>query len=128
MKELSQCEREVAMEFTKGLADKEVADRLNKSIWTIKAQKRDIYRKLGINKDTELLLYMMCDRAKRNFDIKEIRKHGIELFFSVLFALIQVSSVNTIDMRRMRTLLRPNTTASCVRVGIKNNNDLVIWL
>ena len=124
MKSLSACEREVAVEYCKGLADKEVADNLKKSIWTVKAQKRDIYRKLGINKDTELVLYMLCDKAKRNFDIKEIRKHGLELFFSVLFTFIQVSSISSIDMRRVRTPQRPNTMARYVRTGRRNNNDL----
>ena len=71
---------------------------------------------------------MKWDRAKSNFDIKEIRKNGIELFVAGLFALIKVSSVNTIDMRRMRTPQRPNTTARYVRVGRKNNNDLDICL
>lgn len=66
MKTLSQAEMIVANEYCKGLADKEVADNLNKSIWTVKTQKRTIYRKLGISKDTELLLYMIFDRLKRD--------------------------------------------------------------
>lgn len=123
MKPLSERERKVATEYCKGLADKEVADNLKRSIWTIKAQKRDIYKKLGINKDTELLLYMLCDRLKVNFDLKEIRKHGIEILFSILFALMQVTC-NGIDMRRMRTSSRARTTISC-RVGLgRKNSDL----
>ena len=62
---LSLSERMVAEEYCKGLTDKEVANRLCKSVWTIKTQKRTIYRKLGISKDTELLLYMLCDRLHR---------------------------------------------------------------
>ena len=89
---LSPTEKLVAQEYCKGLADKEVANNLGKSIWTIKTQKRTIYRKLGISKDTELFWYMICDRLKRNFDLKEIRKHGLELLFSVLFIVMQVSS------------------------------------
>lgn len=123
MKLLSERERQVAAEYCKGLADKEVAENLKRSIWTIKAQKRDIYKKLGINKDTELLLYMLCDRLKVNFDLKEIRKHGIEILFSILFALMQVTC-NGIDMRRMRTSSRARTTMSC-RVGLgRKNSDL----
>ena len=82
---LSEREHLVAEQYCKGLADKEVADSLQRSEWTIKAQKRDIYKKLGISKDTELVLYMFCERMKINFDIKEIRKHGLEIFFSILF-------------------------------------------
>ena len=85
---LSEREHLVAEQYCKGLADKEVADSLQRSEWTIKAQKRDIYKKLGISKDTELVLYMFCERMKINFDIKEIRKHGLELFFSILFLVI----------------------------------------
>ena len=76
---LSQCEYEVANEYCKGLADKEVADNLSKSLWTVKTQKRTIYRKLGISKDTELVLYMLCQRLHRNFDLNEIRRHGCYL-------------------------------------------------
>ena len=123
MKPLSERERQVATEYCKGLADKEVADNLKRSVWTIKAQKRDIYKKIGINKDTELVLYMLCDRLKVNFDLKEIRKHGIEILFSIHFALMQVTC-NSIDMRRMKSSSRVRTTMSC-RVGLgRKNSDL----
>lgn len=36
---LSPAEMLVANEYCKGLADKEVADNLNKSVWTVKTQK-----------------------------------------------------------------------------------------
>lgn len=45
---LSEREHLVAEQYCKGLADKKVADSLQRSEWTIKAQKRDIYKKLGI--------------------------------------------------------------------------------
>ena len=64
MNDLSEREHLVAEQYCKGLADKEVADSLGRSTWTIKAQKRDIYRKLGISKDTELVLYMFCEKLK----------------------------------------------------------------
>ena len=96
MNTLSEREHLVAEQYCKGMADKEVADTLGRSEWTIKAQKRDIYRKLGISKDTELVLYMLCEKLKINFDLKELRKHGLELFFSVLFLVMDFQ----IDMRR----------------------------
>lgn len=122
MDSLSPAEIQVANEYCKGLADKEVADNLNKSIWTVKTQKRTIYRKLGISKDTELLLYMIFVRLKRDFDLKEIRKHGIELLFSALFLTIQITC-NNFDSRRMKTLTRVRTSVRYTRVGRKNNND-----
>lgn len=85
METLTQCEYQVANEVAKGQTPDEIADLLKKSVWTIKAQIRDIHKKLGINNNVELTLFLLCDRTKRNFDLKEIRKHGIELFFSVWF-------------------------------------------
>lgn len=99
MKALSEREHLVAEQYCKGLSDKEVADVLERSEWTIKAQKRDIYKKLGINKDTELILYMMCERMKIAFDLREIRKHGLEVFFSILFFIMSAMDCQ-MDMRR----------------------------
>jgi DNA-binding NarL/FixJ family response regulator len=61
------------------LSDKEVASLLYKSYWTVKTQKKAIYQKLGISKDTELLWYMICERMGVEFSIKELREKGIEL-------------------------------------------------
>ena len=118
---LSPTEKLVAQEYCKGLADKEVANNLGKSIWTIKTQKRTIYRKLGISKDTELFWYMICDRLKRNFDLKEIRKHGLELLFSVLFIVMQVTC-HEMDMRRIRMSGRARTAMRCFRPGRRCND------
>lgn len=52
---------------------------LCKSFWTIKTQKRSIYRKLGISKDIELIWWMVCNRLGIPFDLKEIRRQGITL-------------------------------------------------
>lgn len=122
MLSLSQCEYKVANEYCKGLADKEVADNLNKSLWTVKTQKRTIYRKLGISKDTELVLYMLCQRLHRNFDLKEIRRHGLELFFCILFLIMQVTSHN-IDMRRTKLPSRARIAMRYMRTSFKSNND-----
>ena len=115
MVSLSPAEMLVANEYCKGLADKEVADNLSKSVWTIK-------RKLGISKDTELLLYMICNKMKRNFDLNELRKHGLELLFSVLFVVMQVTC-NDFDLRRMKTPSRVRTAMRYIRVGGRSNNN-----
>ena len=67
------------MAFCRGFSDKEVASLLYKSYWTIKTQKKAIYQKLGISKDTELLWYMICDRLGIEFDLQEIRDKGIQV-------------------------------------------------
>lgn len=96
---LSQEEMRVAREFCKGYSDKEVADHLCKSYWTVKTQKKTIYQKLGISKDTELLWWMICERLRINFDLREIRKHGIEILFCFLFIIMQVTC-HAGDLRR----------------------------
>ena len=67
------------MAYCKGLSDKEVAVLLYKSYWTIKTQKKAIYQKLGISKDTELMAYMICERKGVKFSIKRLRELGIGL-------------------------------------------------
>ena len=67
------------MAYCRGLTDKEVAALLFKSYWTIKTQKKAIYQKLGITKDTELMAYMICERKGVKFSTKRLRELGIEL-------------------------------------------------
>ena len=123
MEPLSQCEYQVAHEVAKGQTPDEIADLLKKSVWTIKAQIRDIHKKLGINNTVELTLYILCDRAKRNFDLKEIRKHGIEIFFSVWFFILAITPNSQMDMRRLR--MRSGARISARVVRPKRDSDLM---
>ena len=115
MEPLTQCEYQVAHEVAKVHTPSEIAELLQKSIWTIKAQIRDIHKKLGINNNVELTLFLLCDRTKRNFDLKEIRKHGIELFFSVWFVVIAVTPDYQMDMRRCRVRSNARTSVRATR-------------
>lgn len=72
-------ERRVALEYCRGLTDKEVAAKLVKSIWTIKVQKKAVYQKLGVTKDTELVIAMICERLGVAFDLHKLREQGIEI-------------------------------------------------
>jgi hypothetical protein len=67
------------LEFAKGLQDKEVANNLYSSYWTVKTQKKAIYKKLGITKDVELLWWLVCKRLGIEFDLSRIRRIGIEV-------------------------------------------------
>lgn len=125
MEPLSQCEYQVAHEVAKGHTPDEIADLLKKSVWTIKAQIRDIHKKLGINNNVELTLYMLCDRAKRNFDLKEIRKHGFDFFFSVWFFILAITPNFQMDMRRLRMQRKVRMSARTMGAR-RNNNDLII--
>lgn len=122
MNELTEREHLVAEQYCKGLADKEVAIMLNRSEWTIKAQKRDIYKKLGISKDTELVLYMLCEKMKVDFDLHEIRKHGLEIFFAILFMTLAVLNYR-IDMRMQMQMQGRALTARVIR-RTSNRNEL----
>lgn len=82
---ISASERRVAEEFCKGLSDKEVADNLCRSYWTIKTQKKAIYQKLGISKDTELLWWMVCEKLGITFDLVQIRADGLEVLNALKF-------------------------------------------
>ena len=80
MMTLSPAEREVALALCRGLTDKEVADRLYRSYHTVRTQKKAIYRKVGVTKDTELMAAMICERKKIEFSINRLRERGIELY------------------------------------------------
>ena len=51
---------------------------------------------------------MILEKLERNFDLKELRKYGLELLMAVLFIVLQVSG-NAGDLRRCRTARRART-------------------
>ena len=69
----------IALEFAKGLSDKEVASNLYRSYWTVKTQEKAIYKKLGIGKDTELLWWCICQSLGIEFSLKKVHTKGIEI-------------------------------------------------
>ena len=71
-------ELKVAELYSHGLIDKEVANRLDKPIWTIRTHKKHIYKKLGISSQQELVLYMVARYVGSAFDITSIRKFGLK--------------------------------------------------
>lgn len=77
---LSRAEREVALALCKGLSDKEVADMLCRSYHTVRTQKKSVYRKLGVSKDTELMAAMICRHKGIGFTIPALREKGVSLY------------------------------------------------
>lgn len=77
---LSRAEREVALALCRGLSDKEVADMLCRSYHTVRTQKKAVYRKLGVSKDTELMAAMICQHKEREFSITLLREKGVALY------------------------------------------------
>ena len=77
---MSPAEREVALALCRGLTDKEIADMLCRSYHTVRTQKRAIYRKLGVSKDTELMAAMICQHKGITFTLPELREKGVSLY------------------------------------------------
>ena len=77
---LSPAEREVALALCKGLTDKEIADMLCRSYHTVRTQKKAIYRKLGVSKDTELMAAMICQHKGLEFTVAALREKGVKLY------------------------------------------------
>ena len=77
---LSRAEREVALALCRGLTDKEVADMLCRSYHTVRTQKKAVYRKLGVSKDTDLMAAMVCEHKGIEFTISHLREKGVNLY------------------------------------------------
>jgi DNA-binding NarL/FixJ family response regulator len=77
---LTRAEREVALALCKGLSDKEIADMLCKSYHTIRTQRKAIYQKLGVSKDTELMACMICEHKGIRFSLAALREKGVSLY------------------------------------------------
>lgn len=68
--ELSSREKEVLIEVVKGFTNKEIAQRLNLSIYTVLTHRRNIARKIGIHSQAALVIYAL---SKGLISIQEIR-------------------------------------------------------
>ena len=77
---LSPAEREVALALCRGLSDKEVADMLCRSYHTVRTQRKSVYRKLGVSKDTELMAAMICQHKGITFTLEALREKGVSLY------------------------------------------------
>lgn len=42
-------------------------------------QKKAIYQKLGVTKDTEMVMVMICERLGIAFDLHKLREQGINI-------------------------------------------------
>ena len=53
---------------------------LCRSYNTVRVQRRAIYGKLGVSKDTELMAAMICQHKGIRFTISELREKGVSLY------------------------------------------------
>lgn len=84
MKSLSDMETLVAEQYCHGLTDKEIADQLDKPIWTVRTHKKHIYKKLSIATTHELVLYMVSVFVGKEYKAAEIRKRGLAALLTLL--------------------------------------------
>lgn len=112
---LTEKEFEVADLSHRGLFDKEVAEILQKAVQTVSFQLKKGKKRLGINKNVELNWYMQYVAFRKNFDINEIRKHGVAVFFSVWFFILAVTPDYQMDMRRCRVRSNVRTSVRATR-------------
>ena len=53
---------------------------LCRSYHTVRTQKKAVYRKLGVSKDTELMAAMICLHKGIGFTIPALREKGVLLY------------------------------------------------
>lgn len=122
---LKECEYKAANISYRGFLDKEVANILHKSVHTISFQLKKAKIKLGITKNVELTWYMQCVELRKNFDLNEIRKHGVAVFFSIWFLILALTPNSQIEMKRYRMQSKVRTSARSLGVR-RNNNDYIL--
>lgn len=53
---------------------------LCRSYHTVRTQKKAVYRKLGVSKDTELMAAMICEHKGLPFALTLLREKGVSLY------------------------------------------------
>jgi DNA-binding CsgD family transcriptional regulator len=111
---LTNQETKVANLIGVGYSDKETADILHVSTRTVVNHKQNIFEKLNINKATELVIWIWCQKAKIDFDLTEIRKQVTAIILLVLL----VPGIANIDVKprvRRGNIGRTRTTFSITK-------------
>ena len=53
---------------------------LCRSYHTVRTQRKAIYKKLGVSKDTELMAAMICQHKGIHFTLPALREKGVTLY------------------------------------------------
>ena len=53
---------------------------LCRSYHTVRTQRKAVYRKLGVSKDTELMAAMICRHKGLSFTIAALREKGVSMY------------------------------------------------
>lgn len=102
--ELSPTEFHIAESYCRGLIDKEVADVVDKPVWTVRTHKKHIYQKLQISSMQELVLWMVCKRIGKVWNAREVRLRGLSAILSILLfiqAVLHIQLQSVVERRRI---------------------------
>lgn len=102
--ELSPTEFHIAESYCRGLIDKEVAEVVDKPVWTVWTHKKHIYQKLQISSMQELVLWMVCKRIGKVWNAREVRLRGLSAILSILLfiqAVLHIQLQSVVERRRI---------------------------
>lgn len=80
----SPSELRVVEQLARGLSEKEIADVLHISVYTVKNHLRNIRERNHIQKNTEIIILYASYLSKKNFSFKEIKELGLAILFVVI--------------------------------------------
>ena len=102
--ELGPTEFHIAESYCRGLIDKEVAEVVDKPVWTVRTHKKHIYQKLQISSMQELVLWMVCKRIGKVWNAREVRLRGLSAILSILLfiqAVLHIQLQSVVERRRI---------------------------
>lgn len=73
-------EKDVLKQLSCGLSEKEIAHKLHVSPITVNNHTRNIREKLGVTKNTEVLVAYTAYLKGKKFDLRLMREYGIAIF------------------------------------------------
>ena len=124
--ELSPTEFHIAESYCSGLIDKEVAEVVDKPVWTVRTHKKHIYQKLQISSMQELVLWMVCKRIGKVWNAREVRLRGLSAILSILLfiqAVLHIQLQSVVERRRIFPVERIREEIERSRNGNGNKSN-----
>lgn len=104
--QLSSREFEIAEQIALGASKKEVADNINRSVYTVETTIKNVYEKLGISKLSDLVLWYCGEVFHISFQISERKR---KILTTLLLCIITFQGYNETQFR-LRRFRRSNET------------------
>lgn len=117
--ELTERELEYVELLAWGGARKEVAERLGVSLKTVENTAKVIYKKLGIQKATELSVWWFVTRLNVPISLDPWKRAVISIFLLLIILPRELSGVGD-PIRRVESRCRVSRTATRARTGRKD--------